>query len=589
MNPKLGRALSCITLLAHAACTSASAVKLGGSLRIVSTAKTPASAEAEAEAEVSSECAALLDAEQAARPAAWPTFDAPPVATSCDALGRALEPELLTRMSSVLERIRDEYLVAGCRGADAGWRGSRTTNLVQEYSLSMTERWSSRASAEPGLAQRSGQFLYVAAHDTLQALDLSRPSAPRVVGRAALDGERTQLLVHGHRLLAIARRRANALPAYCEPGTACDFAQDRGTLLSLFELEDRAQPRLLQQLVLSGDFAYGVLVGSIAHLVTDDTASNRLGLRFEPKPPAAGAAAVRRAMAELHAANSLAIARAEPAARLPSISRRAGSGAFAPFEPPCSAYTVTHGAELQSILSFDLETGSLARTLLEAPFGHAELVLGELALDPPRPNPSRAGRISAYRFSLSRAPAALASGTPSPPGRRPVVWGPDAEIPLDARRTLVLRCDVTHPVIGEAYATDSELRVRVLGDEPPAALPVPDARVLPASDPFAWSAQDYSFGYFPAQRLLAIASDPFVPTTYLAQQSPSVLSLFAVSTRAVTPLAVIQHAPFALSRTEEPRPETVFVDRGLLFDVTEEALYVWNPARPTVPATRVPL
>ena len=103
------------------------------------------------------------------------------------------------------------------------------------------------------------------------------------------------------------------------------------------------------------------------------------------------------------------------------------------------------------------------------------------------------------------------------------------------------------------------------------------------------SAQSYSFGYFPAQRLLAITSDPYVPTTDIAQQSPSVLNLFAVSTRAVTPLAVIRHAPFALPRTEEPRPEVVFLERGRLFDVTEEALYVWNPARPTVGATRVPL
>jgi hypothetical protein len=57
----------------------------------------------------------------------------------------------------------------------------------------------------------------------------------------------------------------------------------------------------------------------------------------------------------------------------------------------------------------------------------------------------------------------------------------------------------------------------------------------------------------------------------------------------VTPLAVIQHAPFALPRTDDPRPEAVFVERGLLFDVTEEALYVWNPAKPNVAVTRVPL
>jgi hypothetical protein len=296
-------------------------------------------------------------------------------------------------------------------------------------------------------------------------------------------------------------------------------------------------------------------------------------------------------MAELHAANSIAIARAEPAARLPSISRRAGDGAFAPFEPPCTAYTVTHGAELQSILSFDLETGSLARTLLEAPFGSAELVSGRLALDPPREHRSRAGRTSAYRFSLSRAPATLALGTtPSSPGSPSAVWGADGEIPLDPRHTLALHCQSTNVTINDAYALDSELRARVLGgEEPGSALPRLEARVVPASDPFAWSAQDYSFGYFAPQRLLAIVSDPYVPTRDIAQQSPSVLSLFAVSTRGVAPLAVIRHEPFAVSRTDEPRPEAVFVERGLLFDVTEEALYVWNPALPSVQATRIPL
>ena len=578
---ELGRAFSCIALMGIAACTSAGVVKLSGSVRIVTTVTMPDSAEVE----LSRECAALLDA----APAASPTFADSPVPTSCDALGRALEPELVTRMTSVLERIRDEYLVAGCQGAEPGQRGPRTVSLVQASSWSLTERWSSRANGEPAMAQTIGQFLYVAAHGTLQALNLSRPNAPRVVGRAALDGVRTQVLVHGRRLLAIARRHADARPAYCEPGTACDFAEDRGTLLSLFEIDDRARPRLIEQLALSGDFAYGALVGSIAHLVTDDTASNQLGLRFEPNSPAAGAPAVRRAMAELHAANSLQIARAEPAARLPSISRRAGSGSFVPFEPTCRAYTVTHGAELQSILSFDLETGSLARTLLEAPFGRAALVLGELALEPPRPNPSRDAQIQAYRFSLSRAPATLA---PSGPTRAalPVVGG-HVEIPLDSRHTLAfLRDEPSLINIDGAITLNSALRVRLLGgEEPGAALPIPEARVVPPGDPFAWSAQDFSFGYFPLQRLLAVASDPFVPTTDIAQQSPSSLSLFAVSTRAVTPLAVIQHAPFALPRTDDPRPEAVFVERGLLFDVTEEALYVWNPAKPNVAVTRVPL
>ncbi|HKO50549.1 MAG TPA: hypothetical protein VJV79_22655, partial [Polyangiaceae bacterium] len=462
---QLGRVISCLALLSNAACTSTNAVKLAGPARLVTGATTPVSTETD----VTPECRALLDADSAAPPAAWPSFADRPVPMSCDALGRALEPELATRMSSVLNRIRDEYLIAGCQGADAGQHHSRTISAILEMSTSLTERWSSSAQKRPAMAQRNGHLLYVAAYDTLQVLDLSRPSAPRFVGRATLDGVRTQLLVHGHRLLAIARLRADARPAFCEPGTACDFADDRGTLLSLFELQASAQPRLLEQLALSGDFSFGALVGSVAHLVTNDTASNRLGLRFEPNPPAAGAAAVRRAMGELHAANSRAIAGAAPTARLPGISRRTGSGAFAPFEPPCSAYAVTHGAEIQSILSFDLQTGSLARALLEAPFGRAELVSGELALDPPRPNPSRTNR-AAYRFVLSRAPAVLAPDTPSPPFPTPVVWVAEATIPFDSSHSLALRSESTLVTVGEAVAVDSRLRVSVLGGEAPGSM-----------------------------------------------------------------------------------------------------------------------
>ena len=585
---RLGRALWCIALLASASCASARAVKLTGPKRIVSGMAPPHPAEHE----TASECLSRINSALVVTTAAWPTF-ADPVPTTCDALGRALEPELTTRMSSVLARIRDDYLLAECKGAAPGMRRPRNAQLVAESTVSMTQRWSSRANREPAIAQRSGQFLYVATRGTLQALDLSRPSAPRVVGRAALDGEQTQLLVHGHRLLAIARVHGKAPQTSCEPGTACDFAEGRGTLLSLFELEDRARPRLLEQLALSGDFTYGAIVGSVAHLVTDDTASNRIGLRFEPSPPAAGALAVRRAMAELHAANSLAIAEATPTARLPGISRRTRSGELAPFEPTCSAYTVTHGAELQSILSFDLETGSLARTLLEAPFGSAELVGGELALEPPRPaNPNRGSPTRSYRFSLSSGPATLASSTPSPPAPSPVLEGVGvgAAIPLDPNHTLALRCEPTSLTVAGASVTDSRVLIRVLGSEASgAASPVPEASVVPPSDPANWSAQSYSFGYFPEQRLLAIASDPYVATTNIARQSPSVLHLFAISSRNVAPLAVIRHVPFALSRTQEARPEHVFLERGLLFDVTEEALYVWNPARPTVTATRVPL
>ncbi|HYP97412.1 MAG TPA: beta-propeller domain-containing protein [Polyangiaceae bacterium] len=580
--------LSCLALVSNAACTSTSVVKLRGSTRIVASAPTSAPAEVE----FSPECAALIDHAHEALPVVWPSFDDAPATMTCDALGRALEPELAARMSRLIDRARDEYLLAGCRGAEPGNRGPLTVTLESNYGISLTERWSSRAPGEPAIDQQSGQFLYVAAHDTLQALDLSRSRAPRVVGHASLDGSRPQLLLHGHRLLAITRPRAEPRPTHCEPGTACEFAIERGTLLSLFELQDRAHPRLLEQLALSGDFAYAVLVGSVAHLVTDDTASNRLGLRFDPKPPAAGAPAIRRAMAELHAANSLAIARAEPAARLPGVSRRTANGTFTPFEPACSAYTVTHGSELQSILSFDLETSSLARTLLEAPFGTAQLISGELALDPPRPaNPDGAPPPNGYRFALSHAPAKFARSAPLPP-RRPAVWGGHAEIPLDPHHTLDVRSEFTNLTIGDAYAVDSLVRIRVLGDEPGAALrgtapPVPEARVVPPSDPFGWSAQSYSFGYFPAPRLLSIASDPLEATTDITKQSPSVLSVFAVSSRAVTPLTVIRHYPFALPRTDEPRPEAVFIERGMLYDVTEEAVYVWDPSRPTLAPTRI--
>src|SRR6187551_823599 len=123
---RLSRAFSCLALLGSAACTSASAVKLSGPTRIVSgvTAPDPAATE------TTSECAALREAALAPTPTAWPTFADPPVPTSCDALGRALGPELTTRMSHVLARSRDDYLLAACQGADPGQHPWRTTHLV---------------------------------------------------------------------------------------------------------------------------------------------------------------------------------------------------------------------------------------------------------------------------------------------------------------------------------------------------------------------------------------------------------------------------------------------------------------------------
>jgi hypothetical protein len=122
---------------------------------------------------------------------------------------------------------------------------------------------------EPDLVKSNGSTLFVVRSDTLFTVDV-RGRKPTVAGSLQLPlGGSYELLLHGDRLLVLARGGFVAIDMP-QPGSAAGGGMGYRPSSSLIEVDvsDVSAPRILRSLALDADYVSARLVGTVARIVT---------------------------------------------------------------------------------------------------------------------------------------------------------------------------------------------------------------------------------------------------------------------------------------------------------------------------------
>jgi cysteine-rich repeat protein len=124
---------------------------------------------------------------------------------------------------------------------------------------------------EPDLLKLDERYVYVIASGELLILDAADPAQPTELSRTAFEGTSSRLFVSGDRALVIASQSTIPRTPSCTYAYDCQFRGDGfGTWLSVVDLTDRAAPRVIRRITLSGSFLAARRVGSNVHVVTEE-------------------------------------------------------------------------------------------------------------------------------------------------------------------------------------------------------------------------------------------------------------------------------------------------------------------------------
>lgn len=224
---------------------------------------------------------------------------------------------------------------------------------------------------EADIVKSDGRYLYLTRGSALHILEAWPAEELREVSRVALQGAAKNLFVEGDRALVYLSepRTGGAQIASrstaCTYGYDCDFSGDgTRTRLALFDVSDRAHPRLLREIAASGSLIAARRIGNAVHTVVSDGAVRFDGLRYTP----AGlsrcnpgqedrAEAVRAAFEGVKQENAARIDQTDVLGQLPSLTDARG-GESAAAVVSCGDYFRTEGGigrSFVSLFSFQMD------------------------------------------------------------------------------------------------------------------------------------------------------------------------------------------------------------------------------------------
>lgn len=123
---------------------------------------------------------------------------------------------------------------------------------------------------EPDLLKLDDRYVYIVANNELLILDAADPENPLELSRLTFAGTPSRLFISGDRALVIASQATNVASSTCTYAYDCQFRGDGyGTWLSVVDLTDRASPRVLRRIALSGSFLAARRVDSNVYIVTE--------------------------------------------------------------------------------------------------------------------------------------------------------------------------------------------------------------------------------------------------------------------------------------------------------------------------------
>jgi hypothetical protein len=120
---------------------------------------------------------------------------------------------------------------------------------------------------EADIVKHDGRFVYFAVHGGLKIASID---PPRIVSVTRIPGAIKELFVEGDRAVVYSSQGGRG-GARCTYGYDCQFAGDgSSTSITVFDVTDRAAPRSLRQLELSGSLMAARRIGSAIHSVIAD-------------------------------------------------------------------------------------------------------------------------------------------------------------------------------------------------------------------------------------------------------------------------------------------------------------------------------
>lgn len=227
---------------------------------------------------------------------------------------------------------------------------------------------------EADFVKNDGQYIYLAQNKVLRIVDAWPADQTHEVAKVALPGTPKKLFVQGDRALVyvamgtVGQSNSGWQPPECTYGYDCDFTGDgTQTKLMVFDILDRANPRLVREVDLAGSLISARRIEDAVHTVVTQGSSPYPQVKTFPdgdfcsygggKPPAHFQIAARRAFEKLRADNEKAIAAVDLDLRLKGIK-----DSFAPDVDPteaaCRALYASpqqDGTAMTSIVSLNLQ------------------------------------------------------------------------------------------------------------------------------------------------------------------------------------------------------------------------------------------
>jgi hypothetical protein len=133
---------------------------------------------------------------------------------------------------------------------------------------------------EADLVKNDGRYVYLATHDALRIVDAA---SLRVVSVTKLAGDVRQMLLEGDRAVVFTASKRGGRP--CTYGYDCTFAGDGShTKMVVVDVADRARPRIVRQIELSGSLIAARRIGNAAHAVVSDNDNDEAEPYYETSP-----------------------------------------------------------------------------------------------------------------------------------------------------------------------------------------------------------------------------------------------------------------------------------------------------------------
>ncbi len=262
---------------------------------------------------------------------------------SCGDLLEELRRNALAQMSEQLDRnLQTALQTAGagrCYAEDGAMNapGAAKTAGASEFSTTNNQV---AGVDEADFVKNDATWIYLLANGQLQIMDALPPESSRIVSRTAIEGTPLKLFVEADTavvyssLPGLADKReypdapwgASQQQAECTYGYDCDFTGDGHPMkVTVLDLRDPAQPRLLRELRFSGSFINARRIADAVHTVVAFPEILFPGLKYWPEDlPVCGGtaldeAALRARFTALREANAKAIEAATLTDWLPSI------------------------------------------------------------------------------------------------------------------------------------------------------------------------------------------------------------------------------------------------------------------------------